>query len=323
MGPSFNVGGQNWAAVKIDGAQINGHFALSIRNSVQEIIHADVENAARNAVWPLCDKTRAVRFVNTAAEILHTAKCITWEGEIFCSAIAGAISFEGRPATCSSVEGMQFHILKHPLTVKGDACTLLDLEPNSTCMAIIALQVTGIDGRKLTQDERSTMPGVVPGGTILDASSLSGRRGIVFMEIWYPEEMATFPRLRIWPTLWEGDAIPFAYAERMAMLEFLKLPFVQQERSGISRQVRRQYERKGAGCADVRTITLRRVFEETSSPKEATTREWSCQWMVRGHWRKRAERYGPGEPIYVNPYAKGPDGKPFKTNKETVFMVKR
>lgn len=52
--------------------------------------------------------------------------------------------------------------------------------------------------------------------------------------------------------------------------------------------------------------------------------EFSCQWMVRGHWRQQfypstQER----RPLWIESYVKGPDDKPFRAPRETVFQVNR
>lgn len=76
----------------------------------------------------------------------------------------------------------------------------------------------------------------------------------------------------------------------------------------------------------VRVIQLRRAEHAASGASdESASREWSCQWVVRGHWRQQP--YGEGRrgrrPIWITPYVKGPDDKPLKTPRATVFAVVR
>ncbi len=52
--------------------------------------------------------------------------------------------------------------------------------------------------------------------------------------------------------------------------------------------------------------------------------EWQCQWLVRGHWRQQFyPRAGRHVPRWIAPYIKGPDNKPLKMPKPTVFAVAR
>jgi hypothetical protein len=70
-------------------------------------------------------------------------------------------------------------------------------------------------------------------------------------------------------------------------------------------------------------ITLRR---HVSEPKDATGApiEWSCRWIVNGHWRKQfypskeAHEY-----IWILPFVKGPEDKPLKTPDQKVFAIIR
>jgi len=52
--------------------------------------------------------------------------------------------------------------------------------------------------------------------------------------------------------------------------------------------------------------------------------DWQCQWLVRGHWRQQFyPRAGRHVPRWIAPYVKGPEDKPMKTPKPTVFVVQR
>jgi len=76
----------------------------------------------------------------------------------------------------------------------------------------------------------------------------------------------------------------------------------------------------------IRVIQLRRAERAAHEPSDGSApREWSCQWVVRGHWRQQV--WGEGRkgrrPIWITPYVKGPDDKPLKTPRATVFAVVR
>lgn len=76
----------------------------------------------------------------------------------------------------------------------------------------------------------------------------------------------------------------------------------------------------------IRVVQLRRAEHPGYQPHdEAEHRDYSCQWIVRGHWRQQA--YGEGHkerrPIWITPYVKGPPEKPLKAPRATVFAVTR
>jgi hypothetical protein len=74
----------------------------------------------------------------------------------------------------------------------------------------------------------------------------------------------------------------------------------------------------------VRVIQLRRLEHRPTHGPAQTEHEWSCQWLVRGHWR---QQFYPSkhanQPIWITPYIKGPENKPLKPPRATVFAVVR
>lgn len=76
----------------------------------------------------------------------------------------------------------------------------------------------------------------------------------------------------------------------------------------------------------IRVVTLRRSAHEAGqSARSGDPVEWSCQWVVRGHWRQQA--CGPERserrPVFVLPYVKGDPDKPLKAPADRVFAVIR
>jgi len=79
---------------------------------------------------------------------------------------------------------------------------------------------------------------------------------------------------------------------------------------------------------DVKVIQLRRLDVQSGprgpAPAGVDPIEWSCRWVVNGHWRNQ---YYPGVAehrlIYILPFVKGPADKPLKVPKSTVFTVTR
>jgi len=81
------------------------------------------------------------------------------------------------------------------------------------------------------------------------------------------------------------------------------------------RATRRRLARRGHTPAAVRLVNLRRRTRTTTPPTStATGREYSCQWIVRSHWRQQA--YGPGrtlrKAILIDQHIRGPADKPLR-----------
>ncbi len=73
----------------------------------------------------------------------------------------------------------------------------------------------------------------------------------------------------------------------------------------------------------IRVVHLRRVAQ-SGQPSDGRDVEWSCQWVVSGHWR---EQFYPStkehRPLWILPYIKGPEDKPLKVSAQRVFAVER
>jgi hypothetical protein len=91
------------------------------------------------------------------------------------------------------------------------------------------------------------------------------------------------------------------------------------------RHARKRLEHQGWSDEPlVRVVRLRRTDHLSSSPESSEPVEWSCQWVVRGHWR---QQFYPSkhanQPIWITPYVKGPEDKPLKPPRATIFAVVR
>lgn len=93
----------------------------------------------------------------------------------------------------------------------------------------------------------------------------------------------------------------------------------------IERHRRKQLAREnGPTVSDVKVIQLRRA--ESQHNKDGRTSEsveWTCRWIVNGHWRNQPYSNGEHKLIYILPYVKGPDDKPLKVPAHTVYAVNR
>ena len=112
----------------------------------------------------------------------------------------------------------------------------------------------------------------------------------------------------------------------LAGLGFMGLPYVARERASLPRHIRRAAEcGRRSGLPEMNTVILRRAFR-VDEPREESgeSREWSCQWMVGGHWRNQwLPSKATWEPRYIQPYLKGDPTKPLRVKQGTVYHVKR
>ena len=130
--------------------------------------------------------------------------------------------------------------------------------------------------------------------------------------------------IRMVDSIFPGDPIREPYNGIFACRAFMDLPIVQTQPVERSRQQIRLYERKNPGrCSSVQTVCLRRVVQSHSASVQSN-RDYHVQWWVRGHWRRRAERWNKKDgPIWVNPHVKGPEAAPLKPITERLVRVNR
>ena len=128
-----------------------------------------------------------------------------------------------------------------------------------------------------------------------------------------------------WATFWEANITQMFRFFAAASL-WLGQRVLVEEQAQASRGARRRAERVG-GTSDLRVVRLRRTEharESEAAEAEATgERQYSCQWVVRGHWRDQYYRTTDSRrPIWIDPYVKGPDDAPLKAPK-VIYTVDR
>jgi hypothetical protein len=114
-----------------------------------------------------------------------------------------------------------------------------------------------------------------------------------------------------------------AEAAVIAMLEFMDLELASLAPLRLPRPDRRRLAKAHQKEPDVRVVILRRERQKVVKTIEQQV-EWSCQWVVAGHWRN--QWYPSADvhrPIFIEPYIKGPENKPIKKGVNKVLMVKR
>jgi hypothetical protein len=92
----------------------------------------------------------------------------------------------------------------------------------------------------------------------------------------------------------------------------------------VGRAAQRRLARENPVVPPVHLVILRRKAYRAINEETGHTVEWSCQWLVRGHWRQQFfPSDGSNRPIWIAPYLKGPEGKPIRIASETVYDVAR
>lgn len=112
----------------------------------------------------------------------------------------------------------------------------------------------------------------------------------------------------------------------LAGLAWLNQRVLIEERGHVERHRRKEYERKVRPIDSVRVVHLRRAsYAETPVDAEGTPVNWTCRWVVGGHWRNQS--CGPAHSdrklTWIPPYMKGPDGMPLKQSRQKVYKVDR
>lgn len=128
----------------------------------------------------------------------------------------------------------------------------------------------------------------------------------------------------VWPLETESGAASFVPISWVAtFFRFIAQRILTAERRPIrNRAARRRFADSPLHDPVVRVVELRRRETYQREILESEPAEWSCQWLVRGHWHRYHTREGL-QPRWVNPYVKGPDDKPLKPPRVTVYEVIR
>jgi hypothetical protein len=154
-----------------------------------------------------------------------------------------------------------------------------------------------------------------------------GKPGIIPMMsfAWRPGDAMGVDDLDVGPATERMDRANrrvFQYiAAAFALIE-QRILVTSKERPG--REFRRRLARAGETKeALIHVVRLRRS-SQGGAPSDGTPMEWSCRWIVRGHWRQQFyPSTGEYRPIFILPHVKGPDDKPLKAPAERVFAVVR
>lgn len=104
---------------------------------------------------------------------------------------------------------------------------------------------------------------------------------------------------------------------------FLDQRIAVEERATVERMARRRAERADIEPV-VHVVRFRKSEARSRQIAGPLDVEWSCQWLVRGHWRNqwhpRMQRHAP---VWITPHIKGPADMPLKTPAPEVWQVAR
>ena len=122
----------------------------------------------------------------------------------------------------------------------------------------------------------------------------------------------------------EGHPVDLDDSPILAMYLFLQQEWVETPLAVLPRSFRRKLERERKPLPEVKTVVLRRAAQAGEGHETEGSREYSCQWIVSGHWRKHwFPKEKTHKPLYIAPYPKGPADKPLRTPRPTVYVAKR
>ena len=110
----------------------------------------------------------------------------------------------------------------------------------------------------------------------------------------------------------------------LACLCFMRQPILGFSLERINRAMRKRFEKEyKEPPPEIKVIELRakQYITKDDDSAEAKDIEWTCHWLVRGHWRHF--HLQPKPPIWITPYIKGDLDKPLKEPKGTIFEVSR
>jgi hypothetical protein len=111
----------------------------------------------------------------------------------------------------------------------------------------------------------------------------------------------------------------------LAAVVWLKQRIAVTDEKRVDRAERRRiFKASGKEPMPVKIVYLRRTVQSEHIAGEPTGREYSCRWVVEGHWR--LQPYGPQRSerklLFIDAYVKGPGDKPLKV-RPTAYVVNR
>lgn len=288
------------------GERVSPLGAATMRQALEVQLARDPPAVAARLNFDTLGSQPRGHYLRCLGLLLRSATTCLWKEEIWCAATARADSFSYTPLVIPDEEGNEFWTW--------------DTGPRSVPTALH-------EAFKL--DRQCMLTAAVVIRSHKEIQALRGRAGVVIVLFFHPAVQQPgnaddiVPRLRAFPALAAGDPCIPAAAPFFAAQEFMRQPFVGVEQEHIERHERKRFEKKHGRPPAVNTVLIRRAERQGAGSEASGLRDYGCQWMVNGHWRKPNARMREPRPVYVRPYVKGPDNKPFKPPRHTVLLVGR
>lgn len=292
---------------QMKGDRITPDVAIKLRDSMHIAVLHYADQIVERAVWSLCDRERAELLVSTLRRVMGHADPLVWSAQTWDLAQGGAEAFNGTRADddCWRIGGAQHWMMDgFRIGWRDDRSnTGLELDGEYYCDQLVLLPSIGAH---------------------------DGSLGLTFAHIYFPtlDEVGRgttpLPVIRAFPRMKPGMELFSTYTSLSAALAFLRLDFVVRDRQRPSWNVEKAYQRAKRVPPTVGVVKLRRSIRDQHGAPNGSARDWSCQWPVRGHWRKQWYRSdGEHRPRWIMPYIKGPSDKPLKDASERVMVVVR
>jgi len=296
--PAFQVTVSPGSAVGLTAAE-----ALAFHDLLLGWTAFRLPDLRRDAVWQGCDPHRAELLTDQLGRNLLNAEIALWNLDIWNAAVAGAGSAFADQAldTADLPSAPQLWLLgRNPAHPPASELARRQLPSGYLHRGLLLLSVVHPDQ--------------------------PGKRGLTVGEIWLPTATAdAIPAFRFFPPMYHGDPLGGLYCHAIAALRFMHSDFASPEPLLLPRPIRRAADQGRRGpLPAINVVKLRRSARQ---PADAATareaRNWACQWLVSGHWRKPDPRMKEPAPVYVRPHVKGPEDKPLRTPRRTVYAVTR
>lgn len=123
----------------------------------------------------------------------------------------------------------------------------------------------------------------------------------------------------------EGYAVlSRAHAYVFAFFAFIVQRLAATTITRASRATRRRLKQANFPAEGLIKIVTLRAKESSKASHESTPVDWSCQWIVRAHWRNQPyPSLGIYKPKLIPSHVKGPEDKPLKKPATPLFAVVR
>ncbi len=275
-------------------------------------------------------------------KVIPSCEITIWENSLWGTALKGSEAFDGLAAPISFCKGpSQIWMFAEDMSVPEPLLNSLSLSGEWVFLAHVFLKsrTPKVDDkvwRRIEQDPGSFIMKQTLRKMLEPMLLNEGKWGVapftILMKnsVWietHPEERSKLPHIVILPAIpfYEGDKIAGNATPIIAAHEFMNSTVAIQKTYQANHQVRKQFKKLGIDVPAVNAVVLRRAERIPGDGSMRSDVEWSCQWLVRGHWRRLHDpRKSDGvQVVYIQPHAKGPQDKPFRAPRETVFVARR